>query len=286
MRLTMLTLLLALTVAFVGCGSDDGGTKEEGPGLTVAKGDCPDCDPAGPGAFEQADMGLRFYMGGDRWQMAYQFKLRDDMARETLRNADLPDDPTDFAMVQEERQVHVSDPFLFEYSVLKVDKRVIDNVQRDVCRIRVEQSETATAQFSQDRLDSHEYALEFEMDDLLRPVREIFYNRQYPHGKMVEVDKESSLSALDSGSNLYPHMVPRVLTTGDTVKGTDIAPLMTPEMEAIANELAAGWLNDDYTRYEFANGDVAFWAKGKLWPFYMNSQQGYGLLVGQTLMAR
>jgi len=282
----MLTLLMVLAMALGGCGSDDGGTKEEGPGLTAAKGDCPDCDPAGPSAFEQANMGLRFYLPGDQWRMAYQFKLRNDMARETLRNSDLPEDPAEFAIVQEERQVHVSDPFLFAYSVLKVDKRVIDNVQRDVCRVRVEQSETATAQFSQDRIDSHEFALEFEMDDLLRPVREIFYNRQYPHGKSVEVDKESSLSALDSGSNLYPHMVPRLLTTGNTVKGTEIAAMMTPEMEAIANEFAGNWKDADYTRYDFANGDVVFWAKGKLWPFYMNSQQGYGLLVDQTLIDR
>lgn len=282
MRRTIAAMLIFALATLWACSSDDGGLKEEDPGKTVAKGDCPDCDPAGPSAFEQANMGLRFYMPGDAWQVAYQFKIRNDMAREALRADQFPDDPTDFAMIQEDRQVTLSEVFLFDYEVLTLDKRNIDNVLRDVARIRVEQGLSNSTQFSQDRLDTHEFALEFELDDLLRPLSETFFNREYPHGKRVEVDHVSSLSGLESGPGLYPHVVPRVLTAGAVAE----APAMTSELEAVANDLAPGWQDMSYRKYEFANGDLVYWAEGHLWPFYVDCKQGYGLLVGQTLVLR
>lgn len=282
MKRTMAAILIFALAALGACSSDDGGLKEEDPGKVVAKGDCPDCDPAGPGAFEQANMGLRFYMAGDAWQVAYQFKIRNDMAREALRADQLPDDPTEFAMVQEDRQVTISDVFLFDYEVLTLDKRNIDNVMRDVARIHVEQGISNSAQFSQERLDTHEFALEFELDDLLRPLTETFFNREYPHGKRVEVDHVSSLSGLESGPSLYPHIVPRVLTAGAEAE----APALTPELEAVANDRVPGWQDNSYRKYEFANGDLVYWAEGQLWPFYVDCKQGYGLLIGQTLVAR
>jgi hypothetical protein len=282
MKRMIATVLIAALAGLFACSSDDGQIKHEAPGKTVAKGDCPDCDPAGPSAFEQADMGLRFYLPGDRWQVAYQFKIRNDMAREALRADQLPDDPSELSMVQEDLQVTISDVFLFDYAVLSLSKRVVDNVLRDVAQVRVEQGISNSAQFSQDRIDTHEFALEFELDDLLRPLSETFYNREYPHGKRIEVDHVSSLSGLESGSSLYPHVVPRVLTAG----ATGDAPAMTAELEAIADDAIPGWRELSFRKYEFANGDLVFWAQGQLWPFYVDCKQGYGLLISQSLTER
>ena len=279
MRLKLLVLLMAAAALAFACGEEQ---ASEVPGKKVGKGDCPDCDPHLGSAFEQAEMGLRFYLTGDAWQVAYQFKVRNDMAREALRYQQLPDDPTEFAQVQQDLQVSVSDVFLFDYRVQKVDDRVIDNVKRGVALLSVEQGTASSALYSQDRLDTHEFKLEFEMDDLLRPLREIYYNRQYPNGKTIEVDQESSLSGLDSGSNLFPHTVPRVLTSGADSE----APAMTPELEAIADAQLPDWRTAKYRKFQFANGDLVFWAEGALWPFFVDSQQGYGLLVSQTLIAR
>ena len=276
-------LLMVTAALFFGCSSGGGGEEVDDPGKKVGKGDCPDCDPAGPSAFEQANLGLRFYLAGDAWQVAYQFKVRNDMARENLKAQQLPADPAEWEAVLQDTRVSVSDPYLFDYEVLETNRAVIDNVQRDVAVINVSQGTPDDAGlFSFDRLDTHEYALRFELDDLLRPVRETFFNREYPHGKTIEVDKESSLSALESGSNLFPHTVPRVLVAAPAGE----VPVMTAELEAIADAKVPGWRNDSYMKYGFPNGDVVYWATGKPWPFYVDSQQGYGLLINLSLAAR
>ncbi len=281
MRFSRFVLVVA-AVFLAACSASDG-EKTQDPGKQVGKGDCPDCDPHGGSAFEQADMGLRFYVTGDTWQVAWQFKVRHDMAREALRADQLPDDPGELPAVQEERQVSLSPVYLFDYAVGLVDQQVIDNVLREVAVIRVSQAPAArTDLFSQERLDRHEFALEFALDDLLRPTRETFYNREYPNGKSIEVDSESSLSGLDSGSSLFPHNVPRVLTQGTEAA----APAMTAELEATADSMVPGWRQAKYRQFLFANGDVVYWASGALWPFYVDSQSGYGLLVGQTLAER
>jgi hypothetical protein len=282
----VLSLLLAVgLLAMAGCGTsgDDAGEEQTKTGM-VGKGDCPDCDPHGGSAFEQAQMGLRFYVAGDSWQMAYQFKVRNEMERKPVSAQQLSDDPTATAILNEEAGAHVTDVYLFNYFVTKVDERILDNVKRQVAAIRVDQATPTANQelFAEERLEGPELALVFELDDLLRPVSETLFNAEYPHGKTIQVDKESSLSGLDSGSSLFPHMVPRVLTVG----ADSSAPAMTPELEAAADALAPGWRGDTYRKFEFSNGDVVFWAKGALWPFYMDSQQGYGLLAGQNLMAR
>lgn len=279
-------MLMLLAAAQFGCSGSSEETED--PGLKVAKGDCPDCDPAGPSAFEQANMGLRFYVPGDNWKVAYQFKVRSDMMHEGLKAQQLPEDPSELPMIQEERRVEVSQPYLFGYYVSKVDSRKFhvdggNDVMRDVALVRVEQGVPTDANlYSMQRLDTHEFALEFELDDLLRPQSETYYNTEYPHGRSVEVDQESSLSGLDRGSSTFPHTVPRVLTT--SVESA--APAMTPELEAIADATVPGWRGATYLKYEFANGDLVFWAKGQLWPFFVDSVQGYGLLVEHVLASR
>jgi hypothetical protein len=281
MRLSRI-VLLAAAVFLAACSASDG-ERTQDPGKVVGKGDCPDCDPHGGSAFEQANMGLRFYVTGDAWKVAWQFKVRTDMARETLHADQLPDDPGELPSIQEERQVSLSPVYMFDYAVGQVDEQVIDSVQREVALIRVTQAPVARADlFSQERLDQHEFALEFALDDLLRPTRETYFNREYPNGKSVEVDSESSLSGLDSGSSLFPHNVPRVLTQGIEVD----APAMTADLEAAADAMVPGWRQAKYREFKFANGDLVYWAAGALWPFYVDCQSGYGLLVGQTLAAR
>ena len=61
---------------------------------------------------------------------------------------------------------------------------------------------------------------------------------------------------------------------------------MTPDLQAVADAMVPGWENQSYMKYEFANGDLVFWKSGALWPFYVDSRQGYGLLVGQDLVGR
>jgi len=276
-----MAVFLVAALAFAGGCAADGEAQKETP--KVAKGDCPTCDPAGPSAFEQAGMGLRFYAPGDGWQVAYQFKMRNDMSRDNVHADQLPDDPSEFSAIQEERQLSLSDVFLFGYAVEGVEKRVIDNVQRDVATIKVVQAAASRSDlFSQDRLDTREYSLLFELDDLLRPIRETFFNAEYPHGKTIEVDMVSSLSGLDGGSSLFPHNVPRV-----QVQHTESdAPAMTGDLEAVADELVPGWRAEKYMEFAFANGDRVWWAQGALWPFYVDGWQGCGLLVSQNLAAR
>jgi len=262
------------------CSAGGSGEETEDPGKKVAKGDCPDCDPAGPSAFEQAGLGLRFYAPGDTWKVAYQFKQRNDMDREALKVQQLPEDPTELGMIQEDARVELSEVFLFAYSVGKVEKVIIDNVQRDVALVKVEQAPFAdSGLYSQQRLDTHEYSLEFTLDDLLRPRSETFYNAEYPHGRTIEVDSESSLSGLDQGSTLFPHTVPRILTQATA----STAPVMTAELEKAADAVLPGWRAASYLKYTFENGDVVFWMNGQVWPFFVDGAQGYGLLVEQTL---
>jgi hypothetical protein len=225
-------------------------------------------------------MGVKFYAPGDSWSVAYQFKQRNDMAREALTVEQMPEDPSELQMVQEDLKVELTEPFLFSYSVGKVEKRVLEGVERQVATLRVTQAAVADPTFfSQQRADTHELALEFELDDLLRPVAETFFNAEYPHGKTVPVDKVSSLSGLDSGSSLYPHVVPRLLT--QAVEAA--APAMTPELEQVADGKLPGWRGNVYRKYQFDNGDVVYWAAGQVWPFFVDSAQGYGLLVEHTL---
>ena len=277
----LLTVVLALSA---GCSSDTDSAQEES-GKKTGKADCPDCDPSGGSAFAQAGFDIDFYRAGDNWAVAYQFKQRNEMAREGIPAQQVGQQADHLPAIDENRQVEISEPFLFKYEVTKVDNRVIDNIQRDVAKIRVIQTAAMDlALFSTQRLDTHEFALEFDLDDLLRPVSETFFNREYPNGKTIPVDRESSLSSLEAGSNLFPHIVPRVLV--NVSQANSAAPAMTTELEAIADNMLPGWRTAKYAMYQFANGDVVYWAKGNPWPFYVECQQGYALLTEMNLATR
>lgn len=285
MRVRGICIMLAVVLAlFTGCSSDSGST-EEGPDKLTGKADCPDCDPSGGSAFAQAGFDVDFYAVGDNWAVAYQFKQRNEMAREGISAQQVGQAADYLPTIDENRQVEISEAFLFKYTVTKVDNRVIDNVQRDVAKIRVTQSAPADfGLFSAQRLDTHEFALEFDLDDLLRPMSETFFNREYPNGKTIPVDRESSLSSLEAGSNLFPHIVPRVLVNVSEANAD--APAMTAELEAIADGMIPGWRTAKYAMYQFANGDVVYWAKGNPWPFFVECQQGYALLTEMNLAVR
>jgi len=116
---------------------------------------------------------------------------------------------------------------------------------------------------------------------LLEPVAETLYNRQYPHGKRIEVDTKSRLQ---TGSSLFPHTVPRALVQPGYQPGAAVE--MAPQVEAAADAFVPGWRDRVYRKYTFddvgelaGRGDVVYWVEGELWPFYVRTDQGEGVLV-------
>lgn len=263
--------LLALGVALApACSSDEGSTPEGSGGggeesnVSPVKSDCPDCDPAGPNAFVQTGVGSGFYTRDNSWQLAVSF-----------RHGGQQEKRPELLVGQDET---VSDVFLFGYRVLQVDKDVFANVLRDTVTIEVTQA-TPTGQhadlFSSERLDRHEMKVEFVMNDLLDPIRETVFNRDYPNGKRIELDSKASLR---TGASLFPRTIPRVLREG----GIDSpAPELPVDLRDVADVMVPGWESASYVKYSFDNGDTVFWKKdsGEYWPFYTETRHSRALLV-------
>lgn len=230
----------------------------------TAKGDCPDCDPSGGSAFQQTGMAERFYRAGDTFYVAFRFDHRLDMAMTAPE-------------ISLERKA-ASEVYLFRYRVLGVTKNVFDRVMREVAEIEVTQATpTEHAElFAPDRVDEHEPRLVFTLNDLLDPIEETIYNSEYPNGYTVEVNQKSSLN---TGSSVYPHSIPRILVQGS---GTG-APEVPPDLADILAVFHPTWTEREFQRYDFDNGDVVYWAKGDLWPFFIRTSQGVGVLVRQDL---
>lgn len=255
--------LAILLFAAAGCETSSKVTST----VLKAKGDCPDCDPHGGHAMLQAGISDRFYKAGDQFLVAFRFNHRGDM------NMEAPD-------LYPDRKT-ASEIFLFQYAVKSVTKDIFENVMREVVEIEVTQAvpsgENAEL-FSPVRLDQHEYKLTFTMNDLLDPLTETFYNTEYPNGNTVEVTQKSSLN---TGSSLYPHTVPRALING--AKNAPPPPL-PPDLEDIASYFVPDYKDRVYFKFDFDNGDLVYWAKGSLWPFYVATAQGEGILVKETLV--
>jgi hypothetical protein len=284
-------LALGLLVAFsAGCSDEGSGTNDPGQAAPAKKGDCPDCDEAGPGAFVQAGIASRFYAPGDTWQVAWQFHQRADMSKAPTLNVD--EDELALGPGPEAAR-SVSEVFLFDYAVTGVSRRVFPieggaGVQREVATVEIvpgAPSGTAHPEvFSAQEIGRFEHKFVFEMNDLLEPVAETLFNRQYPNGLRIEVD---SVSRLQTGSSLFPHTVPRVLVQPGYEPGAAIE--MSPEVEAAADAFAPGWRDRTYRKYTFedlgeAEGrrDVVYWADGELWPFYVRSLEGQGVLIASS----
>jgi hypothetical protein len=105
-------------------------------------------------------------------------------------------------------------------------------------------------------------------------MREVSFTTRYPHGNEVDLDSKSSLK---TGSSLFPRTIPRILTTGTDTP----APALPGDLEDVADALDPAWRDATYKRYEFENGDVAYWSTGRghLWPFYTRTAQGHAVLV-------
>lgn len=230
----------------------------------TGKGDCPDCDPSGGSAFEQTGMAQRFYRAGDAFYVAFRFDHRSDMAREAPELA--PD------------RKAASEVYLFRYRVLGVTKNVFDRVMREVAEIEITQTTPPehAELFAPDRVDEHEPKLVFTLNDLLDPIEETLFNSEYPDGYTVEVNQQSSLN---TGSSVYPHTIPRILVQGSG----SAAPEVPPDLADILAVFDPGWASRTFQRYDFDNGDVVFWARGDLWPFFVRTAQGVGVLIRQDL---
>lgn len=282
-------------LALSGCAGDAatepaGPTSEQTP--NGGKADCPDCDDAGPAALIQAGLAGRFYTTGETWQVAWQFTQRGDHEMQPVLHVDPMDLPAEDSAIAART---MSDVFLFDYAVQAVDERIFTSkegkrVKRQVATIDItpgDPAATAHAEvFSAQRIGRFEPRFRFEMNDLLDPVAETLYTRQHPNGLRVEVDQ---VSRLQTGSSLFPHTVPRVLTTANKAFGDDFAAAMSPDVAAAADAFAPGWRARVYNRYSFdgqgeaaGQGDVVYWAKGDMWPFYVKTEQGEGVLIGAT----
>ncbi len=293
MRTRFLPLLLALALpAFVAACASDGADKTdstpEGEStINPGKADCPDCDPAGPGAFEQAGIGETFYKVGDHWELAVVFT-----------QTPLHEKRDDIFLAQQAKigdvvygDVIQTEAFLFDYAVSGTDSDVFtieqgeghSLVMRELATVEITQAVVSSADpgeqhLSMDRLDTYEYKVEFVMNDLLEPISETVYSRNYPNGRTVELDQKSQLK---TGASLFPRTIPRILTSGvDTV-----APELPADLAAIADSRDASWRDATYKMYEFDNGDVTYWSvgRGQLWPFYSKTRSAEAVLVGWNL---
>ena len=258
---------LVMLFAVPGC-SDEGGISTT---LSGGKADCPDCDPSGPNAFIQAGFSSRFYAAGDTFYVGWRYFDHNDMDK-SLRLAD--------------ERVTMSDFYLFKYDVVSVHERIVDRTRRQVATIRISQafpsqvSEFAGASvlFANHQLTRHQYMLTFEMDDLLRPISETLYSKQFPNGRTVQSDLDSTLNG---NSDLFPRIIPRIYKS----QGTDALVQLPDELHQLAKTFVPAYENQVMRQFEFKdNGDIVFWRNGDLWPFFTRTKQGEGILLFQKLV--
>tara|TARA_B100000029_G_scaffold513469_1_gene613184 strand:+ start:1284 stop:2120 length:837 start_codon:yes stop_codon:yes gene_type:complete len=257
---------LSMLFALPGC-VDEGGTSS----LSGGKADCPDCDPSGPSAFIQAGLSSRFYATGDTFYVGWRYFDRNDMDK-SLRLAD--------------ERVTMSDFYLFKYEVVSVDERIIDRTRRQVATIRISQafpSQTAgfasvSSLFANHALTRHQYRLTFEMDDLLRPISETLYSKQFPNGRTVQTDIDSSLNG---NSDIFPRTIPRIYRS----EGSDTMLQLPDELHQLTKTFFPSYEEQTVRQFKFKdNGDLVYWRDGDLWPFFTRTRQGEGVLLLQKLV--
>ncbi|MFT5433950.1 MAG: hypothetical protein ACI9OJ_004662 [Myxococcota bacterium] len=264
----MTALIVVLTAGLaLGCGSTEAETIDENQvGQGSGKEDCPNCDPNGANAFDQAELDARWYRAGDKWTVAFQFRNNGEMARE------------DFLLPTQRDEWVQSGLFLFQYQALRGIEASPETSNRPAVEIAVTQVDPtqvgldALGYFESERLDRHEHKLHFRMNDLTDAIDVTYFGRRYPNGKTV---KASSKSELALNSSIFPVNVPRLLAGAKTV----VAPSLPADLAKVADAVVPGWNDRSYKRFDFRNGDVVYWAKGTLWPFYVENSQGRGLLL-------
>lgn len=267
--ITTTAAVAAAMVLVIGCGGESAPSDPASggdPAKPVAKGDCPNCDPAGPGAFVQAELDTRWYVPGDKWHVAFQFRNRGMMSRE------------DFLRPTQKDQWVYSGAFLFEYVAVAASSDEFGGQMRDIIEIEVTQVNPydvglgEVGYFETERVDTHEHKVRFRMNDMTDALDVTYFGRQYPNGLTVAAPSKAALSLPTS---LFPVNVPRLLVGGANV----VAPELPDMMALIGDSLDSEWRTRSYKRYVFRNGDVVYWAPGFLWPFYIENAQGRGLLI-------
>jgi hypothetical protein len=284
----LLGLMLILAISATGCGESTPPQEVDSGAPTLAgKGDCPTCDEAGPGAMIQAGISDDFYAKGDSWLVAYQFTQRHDMAMDTVLKVPEDEIPMNFG-VQSGRDR--SPLFLFKYGVNRVHRQIFEleeggSVQREVATIQVLPGDVDNTPFGelfvQEPFTQLEEKLEFELNDLLDPVSETIFTKDYPNGKRIAL---STKSRLKTGSSIFPHTVPRALVNPGYTPGINVE--LTPELASAADAFDPMWRERVYLTYRFnqvgeeeGRGDLVYWAKGFRWPFYVQTDQGAGVLL-------
>lgn len=262
MRIRHILPVALATLCFTACGEDTDPTGGEP--TPVAKADCPDCDPAGPGAFEQTGVGDGFYEVGDTWLVAHRVVSSPELEKrgDVFLGTDVVE----------------SEAFAFRYRVLSVDSAMFERVEREVATIEVVQGTPTGANaalFNPARLDRFEHKVVFELNDLLDPVRETTYSRDYPNGKSVRLDATSSLS--ERGS-VFPRTIPRLLVAGGVASPP---PELPADLADIVDAYDPDWASASYLKYVFDNGDLVYWSKdrGQYWPFYVATARAASVLV-------
>ena len=280
-------IALWLAVGMVACAPE--ATQESGgmETLSGAKGDCPTCDEAGPGAMEQAGISERFYVKGDAWIIAYQRTSRHDMAMEPVLNVEESELPLG-AGVQSNRDR--TPLFLFNYQVDRVYRSLFPtlggkDVLREIASIIATPGDATNAPvaelFIHDDFTQLEPKLAFEMNDLLDPISETLYSKEYPNGKRIPL---AGKSRLRTGSSIFPHSIPRALVAPTYVLGKSIE--ISPELETVLDVTNPDWREKTYLSYRFeglgeveSQGDKVYWEPGTLWPFLIETDQGTGVLL-------
>ena len=273
-------LLLLMILAVTACGKSEEATPEgtdpdKNASAAGGKLDCPDCDPEGANAFKQAGFTTRFYKTGDSWFVAWRYFQRNDMNKvEQFKGAD-----------QMTQRIEITPMYLFRYDVLEVRKDQVGGVNREVATIQITQAADpdldsfgqATEKLGQERLDAHEHMLVFEIDDLLRPISETLFSNLYPNGQVVFNDLESSLK---TGSNLFPKTIPRIYAH----QGSEGTPELAQELNDVAQQTYPDFAKQTYRHFSFDDtGDEVYWRDGDVWPFYVRTLEGEGVLIRQNL---
>lgn len=268
MRTLFVIAPLALALVFAGCATDEvvDGVPAVEDDRPAGKADCPNCDPAGPGAFVQAGINTRWYVPGDKWHVAFQFRNRGQRAKELFLSPTQNDEWTRSGL------------FLFEYQALAAGEGVFENQTRKVIEIGVTQVDPADVNldgpgfFESERVDTYHKRVHFRMNDLTDAIDTTVWSRDYPNGRTTDAPSKSELTMPGS---VFPVNVPRLLAGAKTVA----APTLPNDLAIVANALDATWQDRGYKRFDFRNGDTVYWAEGYLWPFYIENAQGRGLLI-------
>ena len=264
MHIKIIFTALLASALLTGCNTAEETVDE--PNRPAGKADCPNCDPSGSTAFVQAGLETRWYRPGDKWHVAFQFQNRNDVNKEDILLATQRDEWTK------------SGVFLFQYEALTASEDEFNNQIRDIISIGVRQVDPAEVNldgagyFESERLDTHTHRVSFRMNDLTDALDITEYSRRYPNGRTTLAPSNAALSL---NSNIFPVNVPRLLVGGADVT----APELPQDLRIIADSMDAGWAERTYKKYDFRNGDVVYWAKGYLWPFFIENAQGRGLLI-------